>query len=163
MKRMFLVLSLVLASALTSFAAKPTNYGFYLRDTAGNAYCDGFQLQLYSPGAGIPKAVVGGYHFDYDCVGSIASVGGFLHGISPKFQYAALGNVLDVSDPTLALTGSNASLSWLINTKYSTWIVYSGNDFFGNYVINYGTFVNGSVKQGSAPAKNGATKPAYRP
>jgi len=158
MKKLLLVVCLVLAFALSSYAAD-TNYAFYFRDTAGNAYCDGMSLRLYTPSPGsVPKAIVGGYHFYYDCV-NYASVGGFKHALNYAYQYAASGAVLDVVSPAYGLQGLNQSEQYLINPKYHTWILYTGNDFYGNYVFNYGTWINNA----GPIVKNGATKSSSRP
>ncbi|HUM03836.1 MAG TPA: hypothetical protein VLT90_00145 [Terriglobales bacterium] len=161
MKKMLFVLCLVLTLTLGAIA-KDTIYTFNFRSAAGSSYCDGMSLRLYTPGAGIPKALVGGTHFYFDCTNN-SSVGGFKHGIGAAFQYAASGAVLDVADPAYALGGiyapQNRSEQYLINTKYHTWVLYSGNDYFGNYVVNYGTYVAASESMG----KNGATKSSSQP
>ena len=157
MKKSLLALCVILVFAVSGFAAD-TQYAFYFRTTGGTAYCDGMYLRVYTPGSGVPKAVVGGYHFYYDCT-NYSSVGGFKHGINAAFQYAASGAVLDVADPAFGLEGVNRSEQWLINPKYHTWVLYSGNDYYGNYVVNYGTWINNA----GPISKNGATRPASRP
>lgn len=148
MKKMLFVFCAFFALTLAA-NAKATVYAFTFRDTAGNPYCDGMVLQLY----GTPKAVVGGYHFAYDC-SNTASVAGFKHGLPAAYQYAASGATLDVSDPAFALEGLNQSEQYLINTTYHTWILWSGSDFATNSVINFGTWINGQQadKKGSKPS-----------
>ena len=97
MKKMLLVISLVLCLSAFS-AAKDTFYNFTL-----DGFCDGMSLRLYTPGAPVPKILVGGLHVLGDCVNNF-NVGGFKHGISPTVQYpGSTGAVLDVSDPLLGL------------------------------------------------------------
>ena len=138
-KTMFALCMLLILGFAATASAAPTTYAFTFHDTAGNPYCDGLIVQLY----GTPKAVVGGYHFNYNCAGSYSSVGGFKHGLPAVYQYAATGATLDISDPAFALGGSNRSEQYLVNTTYHTWILWSGSDFATNSVVNYGTWVNG--------------------
>ena len=148
-KTMFaLCMLLILSFAATANAA--TVYAFTFHDTAGNPYCDGLVVQLY----GKPKALVGGYHFNYDCAGSNSSVGGFKHGLPAAYQYAASGATLDVTDPAFGLEGFNRSEQWLVNATFHTWILWSGSDFATNSIVNFGTWING-VKadvKGAKPA-----------
>jgi hypothetical protein len=136
MKKMLLVISLVLCLSAFS-AAKDTFYNFTL-----DGFCDGMSLRLYTPGAPVPKILVGGLHVLGDCVNNF-NVGGFKHGISPTVQYpGSTGAVLDVSDPLLGLFGIDASLQFLINTNFHTWTIYEGPDGVGNYLLNEGTYSN---------------------
>jgi len=148
MKKMLVVFCAIVALSLAA-NAKATVYAFTFHDTVGNPYCDGLVIQLY----GAPKAVVGGYHFNYDCVNT-SSVAGFKHGLPAAYQYASSGAVLDVTDPAFGLEGSNRSEQWLVNTTYHTWILWSGSDFATNSVVNFGTWINGqqSEKKGTRPA-----------
>lgn len=146
MKKMLLVVCCVLIVSLAASAAD-TVYNFTLRDTAGNPYCNVVYARLYKPAAGFPKAVVGGWYYNPNCNTTYAPAGGFKHGISALFQYAATGSVLDISTPAYWNSSNLTGFNWelLINPVYHTWAGYQANDYFGNYLINYGTWVNGTA------------------
>jgi hypothetical protein len=145
MKKMVLVISMLMLFSLAASAAD-TVYNFTLRDTSGNPYCNVVYVRLYKPAAGFPKAVVGGWYYNPGCNGTYAPAGGFKHGISPLFQYSASGPVLDFTTPGYWNSSTLTGFSWelLINPVYHTWAGYQAGDYYGNYLINYGTWVNGT-------------------
>jgi hypothetical protein len=153
MKKMLLVVGLVLCFGAFASAGTTTTYNFTF---AG--FCDGMTLNLYTPAKGIPKVLVGGVHYRYDCSNN-ANLGGFKTALSPDFQYDSTGAVLNVSDPALGMSGYNESLTWLINTTYGTWVVYGGSDGVGNYVLNYGAV----TFRPDAEVKGEGTRPAVQP
>jgi len=145
MKKMLLVLALVAVFSLSA-SAKTSVYSFTFRDTAGNAYCDGLTLYLY----GTPKTLVDGTHNNDNCAGAFTGVNGFKGSVSYLYQYNGTGAVLMVSDPILASTG----VMWLVNTTYSNWTAWESGAGAGEFVVTYGTFVNGTAadKKGTKAA-----------
>jgi hypothetical protein len=142
MKKMLVAFSMMLAFSLSASAAD-SFYNFTLRDNNGNAFCNIAFLRLYSPAAGIPKAVVAGYYFSPECDGNIYPGGGFKHALSPTLQTGHTGTVLDLGTPAyFNYTGTNTQL--LVNTAKHTWTLYQSSDFNTNNLINAGTWVNGT-------------------
>jgi hypothetical protein len=153
MKKLSLVLALMVVCSLAA-SAKDTYYDFTLRDTSGNPYCNIVYLRLYTPGAPVPKAVVAGYYYSPACDGTVVPASGFKHGQSAYLQYGS-GAVLDASTPAYyKYTGVNTQV--LVNPK-GTWAIYQSSDYTNNYLINYGTFVNGTARQ-HAETKRDAAK-----
>lgn len=143
MKKTLFVLTLMMLSSLAA-SASDSIYNFTLRDNSGNPFCNIAFLRLYSPGAGIPKAVVAGYYFSAQCDNNLYPGSGFKHGLSPKFQGNFTGAVLDLSTPAyFNYTGANTQL--LVNTAAKRWTLYQSSDFNTNNLINSGTYVNGTA------------------
>ena len=148
MKKMMLAtLALVMLFGVVStpaFAAS-TLYDFTLRNTSGTAFCDGMVLYLYKGtefGTG-SKTLVDGYHWLTDCSSTSSAVNGFKAAIAPQYQYGGIGANLIVSDPEFgngALGGQGQV--WLFNPAYGTWTGYFSGGGSGEYVFNYGTWVN---------------------
>jgi hypothetical protein len=133
MKKSLLAIGLVLCLGSFAAAAKPTVYNFGL-----NGFCDTFSLVLYTPGAPIPKVMVGGTHSATACSFPTLNVGGNKHGVSPLIS-GAKGSALDFSDSEYATWyGEVDNAEWFVNTTAGTWAVYDG-DGTGNYLINSGT------------------------
>src|SRR5437667_4646249 len=141
MKKLSLVLALMMFCSLAASAAD-TFYNFTLRDTSGNAYCNIMYLRLYTPGAPVPKALVAGYYYNPNCDGTLAPASGFKHAQSAYLQYGS-GAVLDASTPAyFKYTSTNTQV--LVNPAARKWALYQSSDFANNFLINYGTFVNGT-------------------
>jgi hypothetical protein len=154
MKKLSLVLTLLMISSIAA-SAKDTYYSFTLRDTGGSAYCNIMYLRLYTPGAPVPKAVVAGYYYNPECDGTAVPASGFKHAQSPKLQYGT-GPVLDASTPAYyKYTGVNTQV--LVNPK-GTWAMFQSSDYTNNYLINYGTFVQGEVMQKAGNKKDAAKR-----
>lgn len=157
MKKLIFVLLMVAICSL-AVSAKNSYYNFTFRDPNGGTYCDGMYLMLYTPSPGVtPKTLVDGYHWNSDCGGSYANVNGFKAGVSPYYQYNALGAPMIVGSPV----GGNGSaggtqLIYLVNITYHTWCLWVSGGGAGQYVYNYGTWINGK-----APVQG--TKPSYKP
>lgn len=155
MKKICLVLSMLMVCSLAASAAS-TTYAFTFRDTAGNPYCDGMVLVL-SKGAG-PKTLVDGYHFNSDCAGNAMGVNGFKAGVAAAYQYNALGATMIVGDPVWQFViGNQTNLTFQVNSTYHTWIIWASNFASGEYVVNFGTWVNGTR------ADSRGTKPSTKP
>jgi hypothetical protein len=137
------VVALVLCCASLANATLTTYH------IAFTGYCDTMTLNLYSDRP-IPKILVGGTHFNYNCEGADAYVGGFQVGISPTVQYDSTGSVLMVSDQAYGLQGTNWSVMYLINIQAGTWILWSGISGEGEEILNEGTFTltDGQVRKG---------------
>ncbi len=135
MKKLVLLLTLVAMLSPLAANAKTILYDFTFRNTSGTAYCDGFYVYLY----GTPKTLVDGYHWSYDCAGSDAYVNGFKASVSANYQYSATGATLIVSDPAFGVTNGSV---YLVNPLYNTWTLWRSGGGSGEYVFNYGTFVN---------------------
>ena len=150
MKKLLLVVTVLtlVASFSVPASAKTSVYAFTFRDTSGNPYCEGLTLALYSPGGVEPKALVDGYHFNANCGGTTVNVNGFKAGVSTYYQYSGTGAVLVVSDPFLG-TG----VTFLVNTAVSRWTGWESGGGAGEFVFNYGTYVNGTMadKRGTKP------------
>jgi hypothetical protein len=157
MKRILFLLVVAAMCAAFVPTASATTYNFTLRDTSGNAYCDGLYLVLYSSSPGVtPKTLVDGYHWNDNCSGAYASANGFKAGVSSYYQYSGTGAVLIVSDPGYGGSGGGYGYNtlWLVNTTAHHWTGYFGQNGGGEYVFNYGTWINGAV------AQSGGTKTA---
>ena len=152
MKKILILLSLMMACCVAVNAAA-TSYQFTFRDTGGNPYCDGMYLALYK-GAG-SKTLVDGYHFNTFCQGTYTGVNGFKAGVHAAYQYNAAGATMIVSDPVGGGTGMG--VVWLVNPTYRTWVVYFSGFGAGEYVGNYGTWINGARAEGKG------NKPAIQP
>jgi hypothetical protein len=139
MKRMFLIFGFVALASIAASAA-PVTYQF-------DGYCDSMTINLY----GVPKTIFGGTHNFGDCANNF-NIGGFKHGVATVYQ-TGTGAVIDAGDPLFGLFGVNASLQFLINKNnlQCSWIIYSGSDGVGNYVVNVGTCtkVVGPIKRGA--------------
>jgi hypothetical protein len=144
MRKLLLLLTVLtmVATFTVAASARTTTYSFTLRDTSGDAYCDGFTVYLY----GSPKTLVDGYHWNDNCASAQTNVNGFKGGVAPAYQYSGSGAVLIVSDPLFGNGADGGSgLVWLFNAAYGTWIVYESGGGAGEYILNYGTFINGEV------------------
>jgi len=159
MKKTLFVVAVVLICTLAA-TAKDTIYNFTLLDTYGNKYCNVLWLRLYTPGAPVPKILVGGWYYNAACSGTYAPEGGFKHGISNYLQYNGTGAVLDVSTPAYVPYGDFSNWQLLINPVYHTWTAYKAYDSYGNYLWNYGTWKNGYTPEtkGAKDAKDAATR-----
>lgn len=149
MKKLSLVLALLVVCSVAATAAS-TTYSFTLRDTSGNPYCNAAFVHWYSPGAGIPKVFVGGYYYSAECDGNFYTAGGFKVALPTTVQYAGSTTpVLPLNSPAYwSYTGNAFQL--LVNPTYHTWTIYWDTDFYGNYLVNYGTWVNGTAAQAKA-------------
>ena len=160
MKRILFLLVVAAMCAAFVPTASATLYNFTLRDTSGNAYCDGLYLVLYSPNPGVtPKSEVDGYHWNDNCAGAYAAANGFKAGVYSGYQYSGTGAVLIVSDPGYSSNagytgGYGYNTLWLVNTTARHWTGYFGTYGGGQYIFNYGTWINGAVSQ------SGGTKTA---
>jgi hypothetical protein len=148
MKKMMLAtlaLVMLFSVASTPAFAAATLYNFTFRDTSGNAYCDGMFVYLYK-GAG-SKTLVDGQHINGGTCAGTTYVNGFKAGIAPLYQYNGLGANLIIADTTIP----GVSLMYLVNPVYSTWTLWESGGGGGEFIVNYGTFVNGTtaVKKGS--------------
>ncbi|MBI3644464.1 MAG: hypothetical protein HY233_00625 [Acidobacteriales bacterium] len=154
MKKMLFVLSLLM---VCSVAASATDYAFTLRDTNGNPYCNVAYVHWYSSNPGVtPKALVGGWYYNAMCDGNFYPGGGFKFAVSSYYQYGS-GAVLALNSPAYyAYTGNAFQL--LVNKNYHTWTIYWDTDMYGNYLVNYGTWINGA----SADAKGSTRDAAQR-
>jgi hypothetical protein len=161
MKKMMLAtLALVMLFSLAStpaFAAA-TLYDFTFRNTVGTAYCDGLFVYLYkgsSPFGTGGKTLVDGFHWNDNCGGGQTNVNGFKAGIAAPYQYNGIGANLIISDPLLGDgLGGGTGIVWLVNPVYGTWTLWESGGGAGEFVLNYGTFVNltHADKKGSVPA-----------
>jgi hypothetical protein len=139
MKKLLLVIAVLalVASFSVPASASATLYNFTFRDTSGNTYCEGLTVYNY----GVPKTLVDGYHWNANCGGGTSYVNGFKAGVSSSYQYAGIGAVLIVSDPYLNPTG----VVFLVNTVYKHWTLLESGGGAGETIVNYGTFVNGTM------------------
>jgi hypothetical protein len=143
MKKMLLVVTIMalVASFSVTASAATTLFHFTLRDTSGNAYCDGMFFYSY----GTPKTLVDGYHYNDNCAGGQSNVNGFKAGVSSSYQYGA-GAAFIVSDPLFGNgSGGGTGLVWLVNPVYKTWTLWESGGGSGEFIGNHGTFVNGTV------------------
>jgi|SRR5271165_707262 len=175
MKKMLLVLSVILALSLASFAKqKSTTY-----DYSFTGYCDGVELVVtnnyYNLGPGYPQVFIGGYHelvngcgflFDGTVVGLAHLLG---KNVPPHFGTG--GVVLDVADNTLDATGgqfgafTGAQAQFVVDTVGGNWAVYAA--FYGDendYLLNYGTLTPGlpAHLQGANPKTAKTTFGTYK-
>jgi len=154
MKKALLLLSIVMVFSLAA-SAKDSTYEFTLRDTGGNAFCNVAFVRNYTPGAPVPKVLVGGWYYNALCDGLYYPGGGFKFGVSSYLQYGN-GAVLALNSPAY-FSYETVAFQLLVNTKYHTWTIYWDNDYYGNYLVNYGTWINGS-----SPVVKGAPDAAKR-
>jgi hypothetical protein len=154
MKKLLLVLSVVLALSLASFAAqKSTTY-----DYTFSGYCDGVELVVSNNynllGPGYPQVFIGGYHelvnacgFRFD-----GTDVGLVHPLQKQVppHYGTPGAVLDVADNALDATGgpfgafTGGQAEFVLDTVGMNWAIYAS--FFGdstNYLLNFGTLTPG--------------------
>jgi len=143
-KKMLIVLAVVMFCTLAA-SAKDTLYEFTLRDTGGGAYCNIAFVRNYTPGAPVPKALVGGWYYNALCDGNYYPGGGFKFAVSPYIQYGT-GAVLALNSPAY-FTYEYVAFQLLVNPTAHTWTIYWDNDNYGNYLVNYGTWVNGTASE----------------
>ncbi len=155
MKKIILVL-LVLTICGLAFG-KDSIYSFTLRDTSGNAYCNIAYVRNYTTSPGVtPKTLVGGWYYNAQCDGKYYPGGGFKFAVSPYYQYGS-GAVLALNSPAYFTYTGYGAWQLLVNVTYKTWTAYWSTDYYGNYLVNYGTWINGS-----APEVKGAKDAAQR-
>jgi len=147
MKKMFLVLTLVLAGSLAA-NAKVVSVDF-------DGYCDGIEAVRYSPSPGvIPVVFLAGIHDVLNSCGFgfNTNVGGFKHGNNLNIAPFA-APVDDFSDPIEGLYGFNYSLQYLVHEKTATVGCVWAN-YFSNGNANY-LFINGTCTQPTQAQKRG--------
>jgi hypothetical protein len=148
-KGIAVVVSMLLLMAMVAVPAhaKKTLYNFTFLDPNGNAYCDGFKVFLY----GSPQSLVDGYLFNAQCQGANPWVNGFKAGIPAVYQYNATGATLVISDPEFGDgAAGGVGTMWLVNPTYQTWVVYQSQGGQGEFVQNFGTWVNGRMESRKA-------------
>ena len=153
MKKMLFVLLAVAICASFVSTASATTYNFTLRDVNGNAYCDGYYLVQYKIYSYAPKSGVDGYHWNNDCAGDFSGVNGFKAGVSTYYQYNATGAALVVGDPWLGEYLNGYNTMTLVNPVYHTWIYWLSNYGSGEYILNYGTWINGATPTGTKSSR----------
>jgi len=143
MKKLLLAVTIMalVASFGVTASASSTLYDFTFRDTSGSPYCDGLYFYNYNSYP-YPKALVDGFHWNTFCSGT-SYVNGFKAGVSYGYQYSGTGAVFVISDPDLGNgSGGGTGIVWLVNPVYKHWILWYSGGGAGEYVVNYGTFVN---------------------